>query len=76
MDEIFEVYASGVEDEAHGSIIYLWVVKNKNPEYANISDEELNKKIKDLIKNELSIYAMPKEITYIEKMPKTEIGKI
>ena len=35
-----------------------------------------NKKIKDLIKNELSIYAMPKEITYIEKMPKTEIGKI
>lgn len=76
MDEIFEVYASGVEDEEHGSIIYLWVVKNKNPEYANISDEELNKKIKDLIKNELSIYAMPKGITYIEKMPKTEIGKI
>ena len=38
----------------------------------NATDDE----IKQRIKAELSIYAVPKSIVYLDKMPKTIIGKI
>ena len=76
LPEVFEVYASSLEDDKHGSLIYLWIVRNKDIAYQNISDDELKTIINEKIKNELSIYAMPKEIKFIDRLPKTEIGKI
>lgn len=76
LPEVFEVYATGIEDDKHGSQIMLFIVRNKDEQYDNITNEKLTEKINELIKNELSVYATCKAIKYIEKMPKTEIGKI
>ena len=73
LNEVHSVYATSVEDDKLDHMIYLFVVKNNN---VVISDEELTEKINILIKEELSIYAVPKVIQYIDDMPRTEIGKI
>ena len=68
---ISEVAAVGVKDQDRGNMIKLFITLK--PGVINkISDEEIKAKIK----SELSIYAVPKEIVYLDKMPKTIIGKI
>lgn len=73
LDEVFEAYATDIFDESRGSMIKLFVTKNKN---IKSTDEELTKKLKAVITEEVSVYASPKEIIYIDKMPKTDVGKI
>lgn len=73
IDEVHMVYATSIEDEKLDNMIYLFVVKNRNVE---ISDEKLTEKINTLIKEQLSIYALPKKVHYVSEMPRTEIGKI
>lgn len=72
LDEVFDVYATDIPDEAKGSMIKIFVVKNNN---YNLSELELSEKIKKIINDEVSIYAVPKEIVYLDKLPKTDIGK-
>ena len=59
--------------EIRGQMIKLFVVKDKN---INITEEELNKNIKQAIMDNISIYALPKKIVYLDSFQKTEIGKI
>ncbi len=73
INEVHMVYATSVKDEKRDHMIYLFVTKNNN---YDIDDATLNSKINKLIENELSIYAVPKTIKYIDDMPRTEIGKI
>lgn len=68
---ISEVAAVGVKDQERGNMIKLYITLKPGIE-TKIPDEE----IKAIIKSELSVYAVPKSIVYLDKMPKTIIGKI
>jgi long-chain acyl-CoA synthetase len=72
LDEVFDVYATDISDDNRGSMIKLFVVKNDNYQINNI---ELEEKIKKIISDEVSVYAIPKEIVYMDKLPKTDVGK-
>ncbi|MFP4477899.1 MAG: class I adenylate-forming enzyme family protein [Candidatus Izemoplasmatales bacterium] len=69
-DQISEVAAVSLPDDEKGNVVKLFIVwKDKsNP----ISDQE----IRTIIKENISIYAMPKYIVSLEELPKTPIGKI
>lgn len=69
-DEIKEVAAIGVPDAEKGSMIKLFIVV-----HPNAPTELLEKKIKEAIRSELSIYSLPKEIVHMDELPKTMIGK-
>jgi long-chain acyl-CoA synthetase len=69
--EVYECAAVGVDDLKRDHMIKLFIVLNENYEGDTI-DDRINK----IIKEELGVYALPKEIVYLEKMPKTMIGKI
>ncbi|MCF7924480.1 MAG: acyl--CoA ligase [Candidatus Izimaplasma sp.] len=68
-DEVSEVSAISIPDEEKGNVVKLFIVWNdKNKK---LSD----KQIRQIIKENISIYAMPKEIVELEELPKTTIGK-
>lgn len=73
LSEVFEAYATDIPHPDRGAMIKLFVSKNKN---ITISNEELDKILKDTIEEEVSIYAVPNEIVYMDNMPKTDVGKI
>lgn len=73
LPEIHNVYATSTNHDDRGSMIKLFVVKNHD---CLLSDAQISEIIKNKIKEEVSVYALPKEIRYLEKMPLTEIGKI
>lgn len=70
MSDVKEVSAVGVPDEQRGNMIKLFVVASA------LKEEILTETIKQTIKEELGIYAVPKEIVYLETLPKTIIGKV
>ena len=73
LNGIHEVYATSMPHEIRGQMIKLFVVKDKN---INITEEELNENIKQAMMDNISIYALPEKIIYLDSFPKTEIGKI
>lgn len=73
LPEVHNVYATSVSHDDRGSMIKLFVVKNKE---CPLSDDKVSEIIKNKIKEEVSVYALPEKIIYLEKMPQTEIGKI
>ena len=68
-NEVSEVCAISVPDKEKGNVVKLFIAWN-NPA-KKLSD----KKIKQIIKDNLSNYAVPKEIVELEELPKTMIGK-
>ncbi len=68
---VFQCAAIGVKDDHFGEMIKLFVVLNKN--YPN---KNYDKEIIRNIVNECTIFAKPKEIVYLDKLPTTLIGKI
>lgn len=73
LDEVFEAYATDIPHPDRGSMIKLFITKNKN---VTMENKKLDKLLKSTIEEEVSIYAVPSEIVYIEQMPKTDVGKI
>jgi len=71
-EEVTEAVALGVADTEKGNMIVLFV----QPSSPEVDRDALNEKIKKNIKAELSVYAMPKEIYYVESFPRTIIGKV
>lgn len=69
---VYECYAKAVQDAKHGSMINLFVVLDKNKSDKNNYDEEFRK----IIENKFGVYALPKKIIYMDKLPKTLVGKI
>jgi len=69
--EVNEVAAIGVKDEIKGNMIRLFITLKPNGKVTLT-----NEIIKAKIKSELSIYAVPRDIIYLDKMPRTIIGKI
>lgn len=70
---VYECAAIGVPDEKHGHIIKLFVVLHR--EYKG-TQEDAKKAIEDKIIRDLGIYAKPKEIVFIDRLPHTFVGKI
>ncbi|WP_280768125.1 acetate--CoA ligase [Salipaludibacillus daqingensis] len=69
---VSEAGVIGKPDEMRGHIIKAFI--SLNPGYEN--SEKLIADIKHFIKSELSAHAVPKEIEFKEKLPKTRSGKI
>lgn len=68
---IFECHVKGIKDEKRGNMIKLYVVVDNKFKGNSFNDE-----INDLIIKKFGIYALPKEIIYLDKLPKTLIGKV
>jgi len=70
LPEVKEVAAIGVPDKEKGFVIKLFLVLDK--QIARTHDDD---GIRELIKTEISTYAVPAEIVYKDVLPKTTIGK-
>lgn len=71
--DVHEVFATSTMHDKKDNMIVLFIVKDY---HSILSDEELNKIINKKIKDEVSVYAVPSKIIYLDALPKTEIGKI
>lgn len=73
MAEIYDCCAIGSGEEGNTKL-KLFVVKNKK--YANDNEEELTNKILEFGMQNLSKWSVPKEVVYINELPRTKIGKV
>ncbi|MFZ7133618.1 MAG: acetate--CoA ligase [Eubacteriales bacterium] len=62
----------GKPDPIRGEIIKAFVVLSEN----SMASKELEEEIKAFVKNNLAGHAAPREIQFIDKLPKTRSGKI
>ena len=70
---IDKAVAVSIPDESKGQMVKLYIkLKNKN----DINKEAIKNSINNLIKEEYSVYATPKEIIILDEFPKTPVGKI
>jgi long-chain acyl-CoA synthetase len=67
-DKVLEVAAVGVPDDYSGEIVKLYVVKSD----PSLSEAEL----KEYARENLTGYKRPKQIEFMEELPKTNVGKI
>lgn len=70
--EVVEAGVIGKPDELRGEIIKAFVVLKPGIE----GTEELKEKLKQHVKQHLAGHAYPREISFIDKLPKTRSGKI
>ncbi len=70
--DVVEAGVIGKPDEMRGEIIKAFVVLKPGVE----GTDELKEKIAQHVKKNLAGYAYPREIEFIEKLPKTRSGKI
>lgn len=74
MDEISrikEACAAAVSDERTGDSITLFATLRGADGNEGLTDE-----IKELVKDRLSVYAVPKRVIYVDEFPKTLVGKV
>ena len=69
---VAEAGVIGIPDPVRGSIIKAFVILNEGYE----GSVALTKDLKDFVKTGLAAHAMPREIEYVEDLPKTRSGKI
>jgi len=62
----------GKPDSARGAVIKAYVVIK--PQYD--PDETLADELKELVRNRLSTHAFPREVEFVQELPKTPSGKI
>lgn len=73
MAEIYDCCVIGVGEEGKTSL-KLFVVKNKK--YAGDDEEALIEKIKQFGYQNLSKWSVPREVVFIDALPRTKIGKV
>ncbi len=71
-EEVVEAGVIGKPDELRGEIIKAFVVLKPGI----VGTEELQEKLKQHVKKHLAGHAYPREIEFIDKLPKTRSGKI
>ena len=69
---VAEAGVIGKPDEVRGQIIKAFVALRKGFQ----PSEQLKKEIADFVKTHLAAHAAPREIDFVEKVPKTRSGKI
>ncbi|MBV0933740.1 AMP-binding protein [Marinobacterium weihaiense] len=62
----------GKPDSSRGSVIKAYVVTR--PQFD--ADETLADELKELVRNRLSTHAFPREVEFVQELPKTPSGKI
>jgi len=67
-----EAAVVGMEDQIKGEVIVLFVILKEG----NNPSDALRKKIIESIRSQIGPFATPKEIYFVEKLPKTRSGKI
>lgn len=67
--EVSEVCAVSIDDDRKGHAVKLFIV------WKNKKDTLSFDQIKQIVKENLGIYAVPKSISVLEQLPKTMIGK-
>lgn len=70
---VYEAVVKGVKDEKRGHVVKLFIVLNK---HFNIEQEKAKQILIDKIVSSQGVYAKPKEVVFIEKLPHTIIGKV
>ncbi len=68
-NDVKEVCVVGIKDKTWGQVVSAAVVLKKD---ANLSALEL----KNFLKDELTVYKIPKKILFADELPKTELGKV
>ena len=71
-DAVVEAAAIGVPNEQRGEIVKAYVVVKPGYE----ADERLKDGIRDYVKANLARHVYPREIAFIDELPKTSTGKI
>jgi acyl-CoA synthetase (AMP-forming)/AMP-acid ligase II len=66
---VSEAAAIGVDDEQFGQRLRAFVVKDDG---ADVSEDEL----KDLVKSNLAGYKVPREIVFVDELPRNATGKV
>jgi acetyl-CoA synthetase len=69
---VIEAAVIGKPDETRGEIIKAFVVLKKGV----VADDTLKETLKQYVKQNLAGHAYPREISFIDKLPKTRSGKI
>lgn len=62
----------GVPDEIKGQRVKAFVVLKNN----TYDKQKIKQEITELLKKETAAYAMPREIAFVDSLPKTLVGKI
>jgi 2-aminobenzoate-CoA ligase len=62
----------GVPDETRGQIVKAFVVVN--PGY--VADGKLVAQLQDFVKTSVAPYKYPREIVFVDALPRTETGKL
>lgn len=65
-----EVAVVGIPDQERGQIVKAFVVTDLEP------NSELTKQLQDFVKDKLSKHEYPREIEFMEALPKTDGGKV
>ncbi len=73
MAELEDCCVIGKEENGK-TTLKLFVVKSKK--YRNDDEQELTKKIISFAEQNLSKWSVPKEVEYIDELPRTKIGKV
>ena len=58
-------------DPKRGQVIKAFVVLKPNL----LPSDELEKEIKNFVKSQIAPYKVPKEVEFVNELPKTETGK-
>jgi 2-aminobenzoate-CoA ligase len=69
---VMECAVVGVPDEHRGSLVKAFVVTTKG----NLGSETLIRELQDFVKQNIAPYKYPRQIEFINNLPKTETGKI
>lgn len=74
---VTEAGVIGKPDELRGEIIKAFVVLKEPKKYTDTASQEaLKKELGEFVKKHLAGHAYPREIEFIDKLPKTRSGKI
>jgi acetyl-CoA synthetase len=69
-EAVRDVAVVGIPDKEKGEIVKAFVVTDSKP------SPELTEELQAFVKNQLSRHEYPREIAYLESLPKTEAGKV
>ncbi|WP_227377890.1 acyl-CoA synthetase [Haladaptatus halobius] len=71
-EAVAEAAVVGVPDETRGELVKAYVVTTEETD----ADDELAASIREFVRNRLAKHAYPREIEFIDDLPKTSSGKI
>ena len=61
----------GVEDKILGEKVRAYVVPKEG-----VNEDTLRDELKEMLKKDIAVYALPRDIRFRESLPKTLVGKV